>query len=393
MKKILMIAALAATVCMARAQLTMQQALEAVEAHNSSLKAIYEGLEAQKLQNRTGLNLPNPEVEFAYLWGSPDGIPNRKDVSVSQSFDMATLLGYKRRVALQENQLLELQYRKERMNLLLEAKETLVNLVYYNALWQQAHLRLQAAMQLDSAYQKKFNAGEAGVIETGKIHLSIALLTAQIEQVQVERAALLGKLQQLAGGTPLSFEATEYEEQGVLPSQFDEWYAAASQHSPLLAYVQHDVEASRARVALSRAQGLPSLKAGYTSELIKDDNYHGVSVGLTIPLWENKNRVKQARAAALAAESRMEDARITFYTSLLTQYNRVQGLQASAARLTEALGGAHTMTLLTKALEGGKLSLLDYLQESDFYYQAAGSALEAQRDYQLALARLQAVEL
>ena len=49
--------------------------------------------------------------------------------------------------------------------------------------------------------------------------------------------------------------------------------------------------------------------------------------------------------------------------------------------------------LLKKALDMGEISLLDYLLEMQYYYDAVENALAAEKDFELALADLSAVEL
>jgi hypothetical protein len=49
--------------------------------------------------------------------------------------------------------------------------------------------------------------------------------------------------------------------------------------------------------------------------------------------------------------------------------------------------------LLKKALDAGEISLLTYLMEVEYYYDAINKVLEAERDYELAAAELSAVEL
>ena len=134
MKKIIFILAAIEATFSLRAQTNIDDVLKAVEQNNTTLQALRQTADAQKLENRTGLTLPDPEVGFNYLWGSPSGVGNRKDASVSQSFDIATVSGLKGKVAREKNELVEWQYKSDRMNILLEAKQYCLDLIYYNAL-------------------------------------------------------------------------------------------------------------------------------------------------------------------------------------------------------------------------------------------------------------------
>ena len=73
--------------------------LQQIEANNTALAALREQIESQKIGNRTGIYLSNPEVEFNYLWGNPKVMGKRTDFAVSQSFDFPTAYGHRRNIA------------------------------------------------------------------------------------------------------------------------------------------------------------------------------------------------------------------------------------------------------------------------------------------------------
>ena len=118
------------------AQNKISDVLATIEQNNTTLKALRETSDAQKLENRTGIYLSDPEIGFNYLWGNPSSVGNRQDVSVSQSFDIATLSGLKSKVANGKNELVEWQYKADRMNILLEAKNYCLDLRSSNCIYQ-----------------------------------------------------------------------------------------------------------------------------------------------------------------------------------------------------------------------------------------------------------------
>ncbi|KAA6306161.1 hypothetical protein EZS27_042184, partial [termite gut metagenome] len=102
--------------------------LASIDKNNITLKALREEAEAQKLANKTGIFLANPEAEFNYLWGSPNVIGNRTDVSIRQTFDIPTITGMKSRISNKQNRLVELRYKADRINILLQAKQCCMDL-------------------------------------------------------------------------------------------------------------------------------------------------------------------------------------------------------------------------------------------------------------------------
>lgn len=391
MRKIVYILALLATTSL-YAQNSVDKVLLSIENNNTTLKALKEQSNADKLANRTGIFLSSPDIEFNYLWGTPGNVGNRNDIKVTQTLDFATIAGMRSRVADSQNGLVELQYKADRINVLLQAKQYCLDLIYYNALSVELRVRLRHAQTIADAYRDKLDRGDANALEYNKIQLNLSTVRGELARVEVERKALLSELKRLNGGIEIPFDDFQYPNV-MLPVSFDGWFAAAQEKSPVLQYVKQEVEVSKKQVTLSKGMGLPSLSAGYMREKVVGQDYQGISVGLSIPMWDNKNRVKQARAALLAAESREVDSRLQFYGQLQNLYERVVGLNVVAVEYRKTLIDVNSGILLKKALDAGEISLLEYIVEIGLYYDTVNQTLEAERDFQKAFAELSSVEL
>ena len=374
------------------AQSSVETALKAIEENNNTLKALKETTKSQKLENKTGIYLSNPEVGFNYLWGNPSTIENRTDFSISQAFDIPTITGKKNKIADERNSLAEWQYKAERMNILLEAKQYCIELIYFNALKKELDIRLQHAQTIASGYQNRLNSGDANILEYNKAQLSLSATTGEIARIDVERNALLSQLKRLNGGLDIVMDDYQFN-QKQLPLNFDDWYLQAEQKNPILAYIKQEVVVSQKQVSLNKAKGLPTFSAGYMSENVVGQRFQGLTMGVSVPLWENKNRVKQAKSAVVAAQARQTDSKQQFYNQLQIQYNRALGLKNTAESYRKSLVMANSTELLKKALDAGEISLLNYMVELGLYYNMVNQTLEAERDYQKALAELSAVEL
>lgn len=374
------------------AQNNINPVLSSIEENNTTLKALREQAEADKLQNKTGIFLDDPEVGFNYLWGSPTDIGNRTDFSVSQTFDIPTITGMKSRLANGKNNLVEWQYKADRMNILLEAKQYCIELVYYNSLLKELYLRLEHAQTIAKGYKDRMDRGDVSILEYNKVNLNLSTIQGEISRMEVEREALFAQLKRLNGGIEVVFNDSDYGNR-ELPLNFDEWYVQAEDKNPILAYVRNEIEVSQKQVSLSKAMNLPKFTAGYMSEKVVGQRYQGVSLGISIPLWSNKNQVKQAKAAVAAAQSREADTKQQFYSQLQIQYSKAMGLKTTADKYRQSLANVNNTILLKKALDAGEISLLDYMVEMGLYYDNVNQTLAAERDYQLAFAELSAVEL
>jgi outer membrane protein TolC len=373
------------------AQNSIEEVLNSVEQNNTTLKALKDNIEAQKLENKTGIYLPNPEVEFNYLWGNPNNIGNRKDISIRQTFDFPTITGVKKKIADKQNHLLELQYKAERLDILLQTRLYVFDLIYYNALKKELEQRLEHAATLAAGYKNQLEKGEANILEYNKAQLNLATVKGEILSVETERKSILAELKRLNGGIDVLISDSEYRD-AVIPDNFDEWFAQAEQRNPVLEYVRQEIELAKSQIALNKAATLPNFYAGFMREKVVGEAYQGISVGISIPLWENKNKVKQAKAALKATETKQADSRLQFYEYLGNLYEKTKSLQATADEYKLSLSSLNNTALLKKALDAGEISLLDYIVEIGLYYNTVNLKLNAEREFQKTFAELRRIE-
>ncbi|HKK61974.1 MAG TPA: TolC family protein [Bacteroidales bacterium] len=367
-------------------QNTVESVLKEIEKNNTTLSALQKRAEAEKIGNKTNIYLQNPEVEFNYLWGN-DAIGNRTDVSAKQSFDFPTVYKYKKEISNIKNEQVELQYQKQRKDLLLEVRFTAYDLVYTNAMIMELSKRLNHAQSIANSYKKKLDAGETNVLEYNKAQLNLLNLSKEMESLNIERDALLGELTRLNGGIPIEFKLSEFPTT-TIPVKFEQWYVQAEKSNPMLIWLKMEMEASEKQVSLNRAMSLPKLKVGYMSENLPGQEFQGITFGLSIPLWENKNKVKYARANAIAVEKTATNQKIQFYNQLKLLHTKAIGLQNNAIDYKSRLKDFNSTELLKKALDKGEITLIDYILELSIYYESVNKLLRTELEMNKTLAEL-----
>ena len=388
----LALAALSALCLDASAQNSIGDILRSVETNNPRLKAAAAQVEVDKRDNRSTALLDSPEFEFNYLWGA-DGIGNRHDVRVTQGFDIATLTGMKSSQVKGLDSLSTLKFKAERLEVLLEARQTCIDLVYCNALKAELDTHLSQAEKLVTSYEKKFKAGDANVLDLNKAKIHLTAVRGQVSEIEVERQSLLAKLKSLNGGQEIVLDDVAYDASEVLPADFKTWYETAAAKNPALAYARQEIQVNRKQLSIDKTAWLPELTVGYMSEIATADKFRGVTVGVAIPLWSNANRVKKAKAQTVAAASRAEAAESRFFLELEAQYNKAASLKENSELMRAALTETDSRDFLLAAQAKGEISMIEYLVETDQYYEALERTLEAERAYHQALALLNAVEL
>ncbi len=361
------------------AQNDVDSVLVLVEKNNTTLSAMRKSVDAEKIGNKTGLYLKNPEVGFNYLWSDPASVGNRTDINVRQSFDFPTAYGIRRQISEFRNIQAEIDYQKQRKNVLLDARLLCAEIIYINARIEEIQNRLIHAQQLADAYRLMFEKGEVSILEHNKAQLNLLNIKKELEALKVELDTSLKQLSALNGGQPVTFTGSKLS-LPMLPADFDQWYTQVEQSNPGLLWLNEEIEISRQETRLNRALSLPKASAGYMSENRTGEQFQGITAGISIPLWENKNMVKYTEAKTLALSSVVSDYKLQFYNQLRIQYERAVSLQFTVSEYRQSLQLYQNTDLLKKALDKGEISLLNYLMEISLAYSTVDKFLKAESE-------------
>ena len=179
-----------------------------VEKNNSTLAALRQKAEAEKTGNRTGIFLPGPEAEFNYLWGSPEAIGNRTDISVRQSFDFPSAYIYRSKISDLRNEQTELEYLKQKSSIFLQVRLICADLVYLNSMRSVISAHYEKLTRIADQYAIKYNAGEIGILELNKAKLNLVTVGKDLENNSTEIAYSLNELARYNGGIPVQYADT-----------------------------------------------------------------------------------------------------------------------------------------------------------------------------------------
>ena len=369
------------------AQNNVEQVLTEVENNNTTLSALRKSVDAEKIGNKTGIYLQNPEVEFNYLWGSPSLIGNRTDISIRQTFDFPTAYSYRNQISNFRNEQAELEYNKQRKSILLKARLICVDLVFTNALKSELSKRLLYSKRIADSYKAKFDVGETNILEFNRAQLNLLNLSKETETVKLNRNELLAELAIINGGVPIEFIDREFQPIAIA-DDFEQWYVQAEQNNPVLKWLKQEIELRQKQEKLNTALSLPKLQAGYMSEKVVGEHFQGISLGISIPLYENKNAVKYAKAQTIAAQSIEKDNKLQFYNELKKLHTKAIDLQKSVNDYRQNLKSLDSSDLVAKALDKGQIELIDYILELSIYYQSVNQMLESERNLNKVVAEL-----
>ena len=361
--------------------------LEQIEQNNLQLKAARETMKAEVLETKAENNLSNPEVNYAHLFSSQRSGQQQSELTVVQGFDFPTAYSARSKAGALEADARQRSYMVQRREVLLQAKLLCLDLIGLN---REANLLTLLQAHADSLAQlceTRLESGDATALEVNRARLGLmALHTELADNVSAHRSALQSLLAMNANLNIENMVEDTYPAAAALPD-----------HATLcdeLLPKNHEVQqaeaeskASRKRVSVSRQAGLPKLQVGYRRNTAPAEEFNGFIIGGSIPLFENRNKVKAASARALSAELQKESVTLSTEALLQARYNEAQSLkQAMAAYDLDLM--RQSFSLLGQALDGGQLTWHEYFVELEALIRQGQSYLKLENRYQKLLAEL-----
>ena len=387
MKQFIVITLLASAALSVNGQNSIDAVLRSIEANNKELQANNQLTVSKKLEAKLDNNLPDPSVSYVHQYGNREGMGIQGELVASQSFDFPSVYVQKNKLAKSKAASFDRQGAEFRQQILLQAKEICLDLVLLNQQRALLDQRRQNAEQLAELYAMRLETGDANILETNKIDLE--LLNAKTE-ARMNESARIAKLQELAtlnGGIAIDFTDTTYMSDGDILS-FEELCAEAVTSNPQLLTLKSEQVAARRQLSVNKSKSLPSFELGYRMNTATGgERFNGFLVGISIPLFSNRNNVKQAKAQALYTDLQLEST-TTVESELHQLYNQSVALKTSMDEYNTVLKSQNSLALLNKAIQTGQISMIEYFVDVTTFYQSMQNYMQLQNEYQKVMAQL-----
>lgn len=374
-----------------KAQTDLDAVMDSVFAHNTTLKALRAELAADNAATRADLSLDDATMDFGYLWGGPRSLGERKDFSVSQTFDMATLTGAKRSWARSREALAQSRYRAQAAQIVTEARQACIDVIYYNALTRLLEDKRQNLAAMATLVARETDRGGGDALTLRAARLELAAIVGELQQCEAERGGALVTLERLCGGRAVTLTDTVFPAVAC-PESFEALWTNVVANHPGLVAISAEVREAEQSVKVARQNRLPRLTVGFMGEYLAGERYQGPTIGLSLPLFGGGRRAKQAIAEQAAAESRRADAEEQVRGFLKEKYERAKALKALAAHYDEALSEADAASTLGRALQSGRITMADYLVGHRSLFELRQKRLDTMRELHQILTELWAAQ-
>lgn len=390
MRKTIYISAALLLALGARAQ-GIDGVLRSIETNNLELRAHRSLTEARDIEARAANRLENPEVEYIRSWGVPSEAGVEGEMVAAQSFDFPTAYVRRARMASMLRSRYDSEHALLRQQTLLEAKLLCIDLVSLRRSLAVAAERERNAEAVAELYAARLDAGKGNILEKNRTDMELTAARSDRNMIEIEIEAALNRLSALNGGQPVEFADTVYP--AGRPAPMAEMMAVYADEDPALAVAAAEVEVARQRVRVERAQTLPKIKLGYKLTHAPGQHFNGLVMGVSLPIFGYRS-AKAARAEAAYAEAGQRSALNEQRTSLEALYDRAAVLVRSIEeyRDMERETGSYR-EYLSKAVEAGQISAIEYFSSLGSYYDVLGARIETERQLQEVYARIDAVLL
>lgn len=394
MKKIIYILVLACVPSFISAQNAIDKILASVSENNLELKASEADLQSQTYSIKSLNNLNDPNIDLDYTFGGKD-IGNKWDITVTQDFDWPGL--YASRSKGNKARISALSYltMMKRMEILLQAKQVCIDLVNINkqiVLQQKVYENIDNLYQL---YQKGYQHGEINILDINKLKIERINTNQVLTELLVQKKVVLESLKALNGNIPVDESVlsslTDYPVAEIKSLSY--YSEPISTVDPEINYGSKSVEADKIDIKSSKLGWFPSFSVGYKHSNETGISFDGFVVGVSIPLFSNRNKVKAAEAAYLSKSLMQQNLHISKSTKINAQYSSLLILDKQINDYNGALNDTQNFDLLYKALKGGQISLLEYLVESKYFLDAQKNLLSIEYSFNQQLAELEKYSL
>jgi len=366
---------------------SIEELLNEIEQNNTALKGYQSFIESQQLENKSTNNLPDPQLSGYYLPFGDNTTKAYTEYQISQSLEFPTVYAARGKWNDLKSKQSQITYAKKRQEVLLNAKEFLIELSF---LQKQKAIKIERktqSKQVFSQIQELFNKGQVGILDLNKSKIVWIQEQFVVEQIESDIRILMSKLNTLNGDKPLDGLSLQMVLSKEIESLETLWQEKLTE-DPSLQELKTNEVASMQKVKLEKIKVLPNLTLGYNYQGVSGSNYSGFYGGISIPLWSSKSKVKAAQAKYEYQQLNTQIITTSFYTLFKETFNRYQLMSLKYNEYHQTMTGLDSESLLFKAYMLGEYSFLDYYVEIQFYRNASDKMLQMEKELQLLQAQL-----
>ncbi|MCM1490451.1 MAG: TolC family protein [Muribaculum sp.] len=358
--------------------ITLHEAADAILGRNGDrlLTELYR--QSKDAETLSIANAPDPEIDGDYMV-APAGVDNRWGLGVSYALEWPGAYGARRSMgeAMRNANAAEAEaaIRAKRSEIINE----LENYLYAEMRLGVMKNVLATSDSIQAIAERSHRGGQISRLDLCKIAIERGRMESVISGIEAEKVSSEGRLAAMNGGQTcvslLESIDKKWENVSLMPI---EKYLSEALKNPYILKDMSEYHVADKNVSVAKAERLPGFTLGYAHEFEDGMHFNGASLGISIPLFASRHKVKAAEAARAAAEYKITADTDKLEAGIKSLYNEILALDKAMEAPAAVFNSTDYTDLLLKAYKGGELSLAVYLSELSWFYEAHLEYMELQ---------------
>lgn len=372
--------------------LTINSVLDSIAANNTELKAMGADTQSKIAAIKASNNLGDTEIGFEYQKG--DNVDGKKyGFSISQGFEWPGIYIARAKANKSQISATEFEYLSKKLEILLSAKHLCLKIINSNKKIKTQTEIYNNIKQLYDKYEKGFKHGEISILDINKLKIELLNVKQELHRSVTERNSFIEMLTCLNGYNTISGieSVCSYPVQELYSIETYENHITTL--DPEYNLSNAVLSSSEKEVSMAKMGWLPKFSIGYKYANELGDRFNGVDVGISLPIFSNRNNVSKAKAAKTALLYTTQDVLSSKMAQIKADYAQVVYLKEQVYSYSAVLSDSSNTEMLKKALNGGHISLLNYLMELRYFLDAQQSLLDLEYEYNYVLTTLNKYQL
>lgn len=380
MKKLIFIFILLMSFGNLYSQSSLDSVLFNLNSRNKSIKTYNEYFNSRKLLNNTGIFMKDPTIEMKYLFGNSSTEGDQMEFIIKQSFDFPLIYSVKSETSDLKNSLEDLKRQYFEKNVKNDVTKLLIELEYIEELKKELIYRKSISNNLLNSYSFKYENNDATTLDMNKINLQIAIEENKLSLLELDEETVKSKLKQYYGGT--FTETNQYLFGGFDTLTFTNDFSTIFLENNLqlkIKELEEKIITNNTRI--SSYESLPKFEIGYHYEKMFNQILQGPHLGISIPLWENKNKVALGESERIYKKNDIDEYKFSELSLLNSNINRAKKLKVLIEQLNLNIQTLRTFDILDGELSLGKITLIQYFNEINLHATLRDKQIELRKEY------------
>lgn len=360
--------------------------VEIIKQNNPSLKALKLTFESQESSNKVGIAPNDPMVTVS---------PNFKgelEVEAEIEFAFPTVYHHMKKMAKMSTQKNEYEYFVAFFQEIQAIDNSFIEAVYVNKKLELLEKVYRGNENIKKHFTLSVKKGNTSLLELNTATAELLVSFSAISEAKLEYNNLMERIIALNGGASILISSTQYPIYNI--GDIDTYVERATERSFDLQITNADSLIVAQNLKLNRNMWAPNFSVSYGHNLVlksPKDNLGSVSIGVSIPLWQNANKVRSSKLEYAAMMEKNRRTRLDIQANLGTLKNNYK-TALDGYNLHEAFfESSSSMDLLSKALSERQISIIDYYAEINLIVNIELQKLEYEYKLIKALSEMQSL--